>query len=510
MTIPEVKAIYEKYKLPIETSKSGGFHLLYRCAKNDGNRKLASRKKENGQPDAIIETRGEGGYFCAYPTPNYKVVKNDIFKVATISEIERAVLIDNAISMNEFFPSILKNEYEIGERPGDIYNRSDDSIADMKNTLIGAGWKHVRNHTWRRPGKDEGISATLGKVAPNVFYVFTANSYPFEPMKAYTPFQVLGLLKYNGDFKQAAQSVAPDKQLLAKKATITVSEIEKILEGARIDLSKTIDKPPTILSIKETQATTSVYKRVFTLGNFSCVIGKAKSKKTFVISLFTASLLNRDANEKFVSDLPDNKNKILYFDTEQGEYDSYNVIKRIERMAGTSTNLVAFNLRPFTPVERCQIIEHAFNIMGEKTGFCVIDGIADLANGINDEDEATRVVTILLRLSKTHNCHIVTVLHQNKNDNFATGHLGSAVMKKAEIVISVSKSKDIPHSSEVSNDMSRGVDFEPFQVTINQDGIPEITGVSKRKAYTPEFDNEKEDEFQRSDYDKQFDFPPKF
>ena len=105
LSIPEVNEIYTTYKLPIESTMSGGFHLMYRCRKIEGNRKLASRLKD-GRPDAIIETRGEGGYFVSAPSPGYSVIRNDIHVVKEITDIERAILIDNAISMNEFYPVI--------------------------------------------------------------------------------------------------------------------------------------------------------------------------------------------------------------------------------------------------------------------------------------------------------------------------------------------------------------------------------------------------------------------
>ena len=484
ITIPEVKFIYDKYLLPIEKSQNGGYHLLYRCTKNDGNKKLASRLKD-GRPDAIIETRGQGGYFCAYPSDGYTVFRNDIFDIKTISEQERDILWNNAIAMNECYPSLTKTSYESdnGDRPGDLYNANSDSIDEMKGILTGSGWRDLGGFKWRRPGKDEGISATLGKVAPNIFYCFTANGYPFEPMKAYTPFQVLGLIKFNGDFKEAAKSVAPEKPLNTvnpQKATLQISDIEKIIQEAKIDSKKKIARPPTIISIKEQQATSYIYKRVFTLGNFSCIIGKAKSRKTFLLSLITSAALSKEKDGKFVGEMVQGKTDVLYFDTEQGEYDCQHVISRIEEMSGNSINLHGYSLRPYSPNERCQIIEYIFEKQGSKTGLCIIDGIADLAFAINDEQEATRVTTILLRLSKVHNCHISTVIHQNKNDNFATGHLGSSIMKKAEVLISVTKKGDV---SEIACDMIRGSsDFEPFEMFIDLDGIPQTrVGIPNRK-----------------------------
>ena len=342
--------------------------------------------------------------------------------------------------------------------------------------MQNAGWKQIDTYKWRRPDKTDGISATLGKVAKDIFYCFTSNGYPFEPNRAYTPFQVLALLKFNGDFKEAAKSIVPER--IEQRTTISnhinESEIEKILNKSRIDTTKKVERPPVILFIKEQSGTQFIYKRLLTLGNFSCIIGKAKSRKTFLLSMIAASILRSESVPKFKSELQNVKSGVLYFDTEQGEYDCYNVIKRIESMSN-NLNMRSFSLREFSPNDRCSIIEHAFKLWGNETAFCVIDGIADLANAINDEEEATRVTTMMLKLTKQYNCHISTVIHQNKNDNFATGHLGSSIMKKAELLLSVAKSKTDKNVSDVTCDLSRGVDFEPFCFSVNEHGIPEIS-----------------------------------
>lgn len=479
IAIPEVKDIYERYKLPIEQSVSGGFHLLFRCDKNEGNRKLASRLNDKGRPEALIETRGEGGYFVASPTPGYTVIRNDIFEIQSISVIERAILIDNAISMNEYYPQIIRTEYESSDKPGDLYNQKSGIEDETRGILQTAGWVNVRADKWRRPGKKDGISASLSVVKGMLlFYCFSSNGFPFEGGKAYTPFQVLSLVNFNGNFSDAARSLPqPEKKIIETKGKLPESELEKILSGTKIDTGKKIDKPPTILSIREVSGTQLVEKRLFTLGNFSTIIGKAKSKKTYLLTIFVHYLCAKDIsyNDKFVSSMTEDKNLVLWFDTEQGEYDSWNTIKRIERTAGNLDNLLAFNLRPFSPAERCQIIDFAMKKYGNKASFCIIDGIADLANAINDEDEATRVATLLLRMTKEHNIHVCIVLHQNKNDNYATGHLGSAMMKKSEIIISVTKDKKNSYVSDVNCDLIRGAsNFEPFSFLINNEGLPEF------------------------------------
>lgn len=483
LKIPEVNEIYTKYRLPVETSQNGGFHVIYRCTVINGNRKLAMRLNDKGRSEALIETRGEGGYFCAFPMKGYTVVRNDIFSIATISPAERATLIDCACSFNEVVKNVVHTEQETsGERLGDLYNQSDRALSDVISLLIGGGWVQIGHYGWRRPDKKNGISATLGKVADKIFYVFSSNADPFEQERGYTPFQVLALLKFNGDFKDAARSLVDEfgtkrqQEIELKEPVMNeakVEEIESLLKRSEIDTTRVIERPPIILSIREQSATQFIYKRLFTLGNFSCIIGKAKSKKTFLLSLMTASILNRDCVDKFNSELPDNKRNVLYFDTEQGEYDCYSVVKRIETLSG-GVKMRSFMLREFTPKQRCEIIEYAFKLWGNETGYCVIDGIADLAMAINDEVEATRVSTMLLRLTKQYNCHISTVIHQNKNDNFATGHLGSSIMKKAEILISVTRAIDNPRISEVSCDLSRAIDFENFYIDIDVNGLPYV------------------------------------
>jgi hypothetical protein len=499
MTIPEVKSIYDRYKLPIEKTQGGGYHLIYRCDTVDGNQKLARRWKVDAKPkprpDSFIETRGEGGYFCIDPTPGYSFKRGNFLETPKISVIERAVLLGSARSFNEYC-EVKKVEYEKdGDRPGDIYNNSTGSISDTKTLLQNEGWAEVRSGMWRRPGKTEGCSATFGKVAPNILYVFSDNAHPFEAGNAYTPFQVLGLLKFNGDFSEAAKSLPRQERLMSQvqKGRIDISELEKILHKATIDTSKHISRPPTILSIREQNGTSYVYKRIFSLGNFSSIIGKAKSRKTFLVILFTAAMMRtKDDGGKIFGEMPPEKKLILYFDTEQGEYDSYVAIKRIQKLAHGDMNLRAFNLRPYDPMERCQIIEYAFKLWGNEVGYCVIDGVADLATGINEEDEATRVVTMLLRLTKEYNCHISTVIHQNKNDYNATGHLGSSVTKKSEIIIEVAKIQGDSSRSDVKCSMSRSIDFEPFVMKINDDGLPEVD--DNPPIHQPSFmDNKNED-----------------
>jgi len=256
------------------------------------------------------------------------------------------------------------------------------------------------------------------------------------------------------------------------------------LKDSVIDPTVTIEKPPTIFSIMDVQAMTFVERRVFTLGNFSAIIGKAKSKKTYLLSAISAAIISQRTLWKKFKGHPDSKHLVLYFDTEQGDYDAWNVVRRICTLSGgiNPDKFKAWNLRRFTPAERCQIIEFALQMYKDSIAFMVIDGIADLATAINDEDEATRVTGLLLRWTKDYNCHIATVIHQNKNDNFATGHLGSSIMKKCEIIISVTKDTQDFTMSQIECDYTRSVEFKAFKMHIDTDGLPVIDDVTEDRS----------------------------
>lgn len=490
LNITEVKEIYDKYKLPIESTQSGGFHLFYRCDSLEGNQKLASKpkwdeKQNRFKPDCIIETRGDGGYVVAAPSKGYEVIRNSLENIATIAREERKILIQHAKGFNQWVQIQKTDINENKDKPGDYYNEQLEAIEEMKGALKRNGWHEINNHLWRRDGKNKGISATIGKVAPNVFYCFTSNGYPFEPESAYKPFQVVGLLDYNGDFGKFAKDLA-ERYSLGKKPEFDKPAIKEdpkinyddLLDKAFIDLSIKPPKPPIILEISDNKGNGYEWQRLFTLGNFSAVTGKAKSKKTFSTTMPMAALIqNGIIYNKFRATLPPSKNMIIKFDTEQGRYDAYIASKRIEKLIGVDgwVNFKTFGLREYNPKERLKIIEYAITKYSNSIAFILIDGIADLVNSINDENEALEVGTFLMKWTEIYNIHISTIIHQNKGDGYATGHIGSYILKKAETIISVERDERDKRRSIVKCEMIRGVDsFDDFGFMINDKGLPEI------------------------------------
>ena len=87
-------------------------------------------------------------------------------------------------------------------------NHGPDALA----LLFSAGWVIDREDAdgalyLTRPGKDDGVSASWGKAAPNVLYVFSSNAHPFEAGRSYDAFGVFAHVVYGGNFGEAARTI---------------------------------------------------------------------------------------------------------------------------------------------------------------------------------------------------------------------------------------------------------------------------------------------------------------
>jgi len=251
--------------------------------------------------------------------------------------------------------------------------------------------------------------------------------------------------------------------------------LQEILNSARISLTDNYPVPPRALSLKSGLD----YATYGTLGNFSLVTGKAKSKKTFLMCMVIAACVRDGILQGTIRcDLPDEKRRVVLFDTEQSKYHVWRRLNSIALLAGVNdlTNIEVYSLREHTPNQRSEIIEHALlvNNIDKDIGLVVIDGIRDLISDINDPKEATFIATKLLQWTTLANCHIITVLHQNKNDNNARGHVGTELQNKSETCISVTVTKEDKNVSLVEAETTRDKDFLPFAFRIKESGLPEV------------------------------------
>ncbi|MGK9222272.1 bifunctional DNA primase/polymerase [Microbacterium barkeri] len=215
-----------------EQSPSGGLHLLYRVdgVPVPGNQKIAQRHTEGATGrETLAETRGTGGFVVLAPSEGavhptgvaYVRLLGGPATVATITADERdslhAIFHAALDAMPAPEPATVplaamwadgRPTAEGDVTPGDDFEQRTD-WADILD-----GWTLVftrgRTRYWRRPGKNDGISATTGHADDrDRLYVFTSSTV-FEPEVPYTKLGAYAALKHGGDHSAAAKQLAAD------------------------------------------------------------------------------------------------------------------------------------------------------------------------------------------------------------------------------------------------------------------------------------------------------------
>ena len=154
------------------------------------------------------------------------------------------------------------------------------------------------------------------------------------------------------------------------------------------------------------------------------------------------------------------------------------VLKRILRLAGlpedkNPDNLIMLALRKYAPPVRLAIVEQAIGTIPDL-GLVIIDGIRDFLYDINSPSEATDIISRFMQWTDDRQIHIHTILHQNKNDENARGHIGTELNNKAETVMQVEVDKMDRTVSVVEAIHIRDREFEPFAFHINDEVLPEL------------------------------------
>ena len=203
-------------RLVIETSQSGGYHVIFRT---ESEMKVEQKLARDADGKTLIETLGEGKLFLCAPTPGYELIQWDFQHIPVLKDHEADTLFELAWGFNEYqepTPSPLplpKRSAPLpmdGKRPGDALN--ENGIGFIREILQKHGWKYVgqrgdNDEKWQRPGTNDGHSAYL-HLTPPVFYPFSTNSHPFESDKTYSYFAVYATLEHGGDFSAATKELA--------------------------------------------------------------------------------------------------------------------------------------------------------------------------------------------------------------------------------------------------------------------------------------------------------------
>lgn len=207
-------------------------------------------------------------------------------------------------------------------------------------------------------------------------------------------------------------------------------------------------------------------------GDIIAIKAKSKNGKTFLASIFAAAILGA---ELYNFTTANKKSKVLYFDTEQNQANTFKVMRRIYVMCewsldNDSNRLKAYNLREMEVKDRLHYI--ISKIKYEKPTAVFVDGIADLISNFNDIEESSQIIQSLMRTSSKYSCAVFIVIHTNKgkDDNSMKGHLGTMAWQKCADVFNVEKQKD--KSFLVTESDCRNIPISDFYFKISSDGIP--------------------------------------
>lgn len=230
------------------------------------------------------------------------------------------------------------------------------------------------------------------------------------------------------------------------------------LKACEVVFGIDIAEPEPILKIKDVL--------VLSRGDISCIKGKAKSRKSFFVAYIISLVLNQNPAAK-----------ILLIDTEQSKYFVVNVMKRIYRLMNWTSGkeqLRILSLREYDVKDRKGILIQAIEDCGSD--FIVLDGGVDIISDFNDTAESKEVVGMLMKISTTHNCHILSILHEGKSNGELRGHYGAEMLNKSQTVFEVVRDGEI---SNVSPYATRSMPFDEFSFRI-EDGLPVHNGEIKR------------------------------
>lgn len=252
-------------------------------------------------------------------------------------------------------------------------------------------------------------------------------------------------------------------------------DFKSIERDSFIDVSVQIERPPVAIGLGSYEYKGNLYPIPFgSYGDFSCIVGASKSMKTFLKSAIIAGYIGGNSQNYFpdVRGFNNDRKYVIDIDTEQSTYHTQRTARRVCEMVGANPDFYKpFSLREYDSKTRLEFINWLYNESQYKDylGLVSIDGAADLLENVNDLEASNALVGNMLKWTKQTNSHLITVLHRNHGTSKPTGHLGSAITKKAETVAFVTKESDIV---KVTPEYTRNYPFNEFEFRLDKNFLP--------------------------------------
>lgn len=176
---------------------------------------------------------------------------------------------------------------------------------------------------------------------------------------------------------------------------------------------------------------------------------------------------------------------VLWIDTEQDKNTLRKKAKAVLSMAGLDTppdRLKIVTLRGYGgPADALAATLQA--IEENAADFVFLDGVVDLCQAFNDEEKSRDVVRQLEAYAEKYGAAILGLIHTNKKDNEARGHLGAIMQQKSAEIYQVNKEGD---AAQVTQPFSRFAPVPPFAFSFADDFkiAPAGDAIDRAKAET--------------------------
>ena len=192
-------------KFVIYKTKNAGYHILYKTKRVGGNQKIAKLKDHK---EAVIETRGLGGYVFMYP--ENKISELSYFEIQYISDADWNILMKISKSFNylepkqDIEPKIKKVYAGGGLTPWEDFNNQTSvwSVISDDFTVV----RDFADKTFiKRIGSLNYHSGIIYK-SENLLWLFsTGTIYPHE--KQISPYVAFTYKYHNGDYSASAKDL---------------------------------------------------------------------------------------------------------------------------------------------------------------------------------------------------------------------------------------------------------------------------------------------------------------
>jgi len=245
---------------------------------------------------------------------------------------------------------------------------------------------------------------------------------------------------------------------------MTQTELQNLLASRHYNAANEPDAEQVVFRIQ--------FQNIGSLGNFILLTGTPKSGKSKYISGMMASGITRNEVFSMNFKLPEGKNRVAHWDTEQNKYDYHAMIKlvmKLSNLAQVPLHFNSFHCRRDNAQTIIAMVQYYLQVY-KDTGIIFLDGLLDMIDRFNDEGQSKMLINFLKQITDEHNILVVGVLHRSVTNDKSLGHVGSIADRAAQSVLKVEKNKEAqPVQYVLRGEYLRSADdFDPIAIHFNK------------------------------------------